>query len=397
MMKMGKRTIRLRFFLIFILLILIGLYGVYSIFLKSTTIFLHTGDIEEIQNCKVTILRDESVVYSEDYGKITYLVSEGERVTKGTPILELYKLGFDENMIKDLNEIQIKIKNYQQENILKNIIDKDLNQMNIQIDAQTSKINQYIKNNEENKVQLVERQIKALMLKRQNYLQKTIEADDYLNKLYEKEKEANIRIQAYKTSLSAEDSGVISFYFDGCENLLGTDKLDQLTSSDLKNIISKSVLIKTTEAKVQHPIYRIINNYKWYLLLADTSEGEFLINNEYNISFDTNLSRIYKGKIIKINKTDKKNLVIIEMLEDIGSLVSDRNIGVTISKKTNGFIIPINAIEKRGKQNGVFIMNQSNKSFVSVKILAQNKKYAIIEEEEGANKLLIQNTRIIVK
>lgn len=396
MMKMGKRTIRLRFFLIFILLILIGLYGVYSIFLKSTTIFLHTGDIEEIQNCKVTILRDESVVYSEDYGKITYLVSEGERVTKGTPILELYKLGFDENMIKDLNEIQIKIKNYQQENILKNIIDKDLNQMNIQIDAQTSKINQYIKNNEENKVQLVERQIKALMLKRQNYLQKTIEADDYLNKLYEKEKEANIRIQAYKTSLSAEDSGVISFYFDGCENLLGTDKLDQLTSSDLKNIISKTVPIKTTEAKVQHPIYRIINNYKWYLLLADTSEGEFLINNEYNISFDTNLNRIYKGKIIKINKADKKNLVIIEMLEDIGSLVSDRNIGVTISKKTNGFIIPINAIEKRGKQNGVFIMNQSNKSFVSVKILAQNKKYAIIEEE-GANKLLIQNTRIIVK
>lgn len=396
MMKMGKRTIRLRFFFIFILLILICSYGVYSIFLKSTTIFLHTGDIEEIQNCKVTILRDESVVYSEDYGKITYLVSEGERVTKGTPILELYKLGFDENMIKDLNEIQIKIKNYQQENILKNIIDNDLNQINNQIDAQTFKINQYIKNNEENKVQLVERQIKALMIKRQNYLQKTIEADDYLNKLYEKEKEANIRIQAYKTSVNAEDSGVISFYFDGCENLLGMDKLDQLTSSDVKNIISKTVPIKTTEAKVQRPIYRIINNYKWYLLLADTSEVEFLINNEYNISFDTNSNRIYKGKIIKINKTDKKNLVIIEMLEDIGSLVSDRNIGVTISKKTNGFIIPINALEKRGKQNGVFIMNQSNKSFVSIKILTQNKKYAIIEEE-GIDKLLTQNTRIVVK
>lgn len=396
MMKMGKRTIRLRFFFIFILLILICSYGVYSIFLKSTTIFLHTGDIEEIQNCKVTILRDESVVYSEDYGKITYLVSEGERVTKGTPILELYKLGFDENMIKDLNEIQIKIKNYQQENILKNIIDNDLNQINNQIDAQTFKINQYIKNNEENKVQLVERQIKALMIKRQNYLQKTIEADDYLNNLYEKEKEANIRIQAYKTSVNAEDSGVISFYFDGCENLLGMDKLDQLTSSDVKNIISKTVPIKTTEAKVQRPIYRIINNYKWYLLLADTSEVEFLINNEYNISFDTNSNRIYKGKIIKINKTDKKNLVIIEMLEDIGSLVSDRNIGVTISKKTNGFIIPINALEKRGKQNGVFIMNQSNKSFVSIKILTQNKKYAIIEEE-GIDKLLTQNTRIVVK
>lgn len=396
MMKMGKRTIRLRFFFIFILLILICSYGVYSIFLKSTTIFLHTGDIEEIQNCKVTILRDESVVYSEDYGKITYLVSEGERVTKGTPILELYKLGFDENMIKDLNEIQIKIKNYQQENILKNIIDNDLNQINNQIDAQTFKINQYIKNNEENKVQLVERQIKALMIKRQNYLQKTIEADDYLNNLYEKEKEANIRIQAYKTSVNAEDSGVISFYFDGCENLLGMDKLDQLTSSDVKNIISKTVPIKTTEAKVQRPIYRIINNYKWYLLLADTSEVEFLINNEYNISFDTNSNRIYKGKIIKINKTDKKNLVIIEMLEDIGSFVSDRNIGVTISKKTNGFIIPINALEKRGKQNGVFIMNQSNKSFVSIKILTQNKKYAIIEEE-GIDKLLTQNTRIVVK
>lgn len=396
MMKMGKRTIRLRFFFIFILLILICSYGVYSIFLKSTTIFLHTGDIEEIQNCKVTILRDESVVYSEDYGKITYLVSEGERVTKGTPILELYKLGFDENMIKDLNEIQIKIKNYQQENILKNIIDNDLNQINNQIDAQTFKINQYIKNNEENKVQLVERQIKALMIKRQNYLQKTIEADDYLNNLYEKEKEANIRIQAYKTSVNAEDSGVISFYFDGCENLLGMDKLDQLTSSDVKNIISKTVPIKTTEAKVQRPIYRIINNYKWYLLLADTSEVEFLINNEYNISFDTNSNRIYKGKIIKINKTDKKNLVIIEMLEDIGSLVSDRNIGVTISKKTNGFIIPINALEKRGTQNGVFIMNQSNKSFVSIKILTQNKKYAIIEEE-GIDKLLTQNTRIVVK
>ena len=81
------------------------------------------GGLSTDRAVRVLIVRDEQVVAAGDYAsRLEALVAEGEPVTAGQAILNLYTAGYSEKDMQNYLVVQQKIKDAQENDILKNII-----------------------------------------------------------------------------------------------------------------------------------------------------------------------------------------------------------------------------------------------------------------------------------
>ena len=74
---------------------------------------VETGTIPFETEVAAIVVRDEQVVSAQNYGKANYLVSEGERVEAGSPVMQAYKWGYNEKFMNYLIDYKTKIEQYQ--------------------------------------------------------------------------------------------------------------------------------------------------------------------------------------------------------------------------------------------------------------------------------------------
>jgi len=396
MVKIGKRKVKFRFLVVILFFTTLIIFLGKSFGEERSAGYIQWGELSSVEKYSGVVVRDEQIVEAENYGKVVYLVPEGERVAKGAKIAELYRLGFDEKALTELITIQQNIKSYQQNNILKDVIDKDLESLDQQIAEKTEKITNIVTGKEDGNLQKLESQLKELMQKRQDYLKKTVRADEYLNRLYDQEKQALEKVGEWKTEITANGTGIVSFYFDGCEVLLDPQNMDKLTIDDVNNILKGSDIKKNEEALVARPLYRLVNNLHWYIILiADKKDQSFAVNDYYDLAVDGFNDKTWKGRVVKINKQDNGSIVILEMEEDIGFLVSVRKVKVSTGKSMEGLKVPLRAITTQGNDQGIVLDDQGKRTFVPVDILVTNGEYAIIQERNDGNQLQV-NQRILL-
>ena len=112
-MAKSRKRIKGRFFLMILILVgFIALVVVVANALKKTG-EIQFGSLGADLEVNAAIIRDEKVIMSEPYEKITFDVVEGETVNNDQVIAQLYKRGYqDETMVTLLN-LQKQIYDYQ--------------------------------------------------------------------------------------------------------------------------------------------------------------------------------------------------------------------------------------------------------------------------------------------
>ena len=138
------------------------------------------GRLSTDQEISAIIVREEKVLLSNDNGKFENVAAEGAYIEQGEEIALLYQSDFAEEDLDTLIDVRQLIKNYQEENILKNVIHEDLEVLDEQISGLIDEIAELVRAGKDRILPVKEHELKTLMEQRRVYLNDNLHRDSTL-------------------------------------------------------------------------------------------------------------------------------------------------------------------------------------------------------------------------
>ena len=391
------RRVRLRFFF-FIAITLTFILFVSKLSLKQPLYdIIQYGEITSWNECAGLVIRQEKTYTAPDYGKVDFFVSKGQIVEKDALLAVLYRDNFDQGLIDDLYETKQKISDYQNKNLVQEIMDSDFEKIHDNI-SQIMRTMQYsVHDGVVQGMAEYENQLRGLLSRRKEMLDKEDFTNSYLEQLYEQEKDIEDKLDEWKVEIAAPETGMISFELDGLEDLLTLNEIDYLNAEQYLSFKEHETVDSNNENSVlDAPLFKIVSPDRWYIasLIPHRNifyeQGDSVSVKLLGLSEDIIESRIYKVDSLK-----DSTLVILEMTEGIESVLEARNIHIEIGTVTHGLMVPKSAIINRKDEAGVKVVHNGDIEYVKVKVRAMDDKWAVVEKENDAD-ILELNDSILV-
>lgn len=403
-----RRKVRLnpRFFVfvggIFLLIVILLLIKKVS----KDTGTISFGEVNANIAVSGAIIRDEKIETTDKYQKVFFNAVEGEVIDDGTLVATVFKMGYqDESMIALLN-LQKEVYAYQVK--LLGGVDPTLNSLNEQILA-TEEIIRDISRGSSDKDELkMEQSLKELLTQRTAYLRSVVPADSELQSLYiqmdDQERSMNNWTRDY---INAGGKGIVSFYFDGYENVLSgtSNKLQTINVSLISSVVSGFNTAKTTDNATGVPLYRLVDQNHWYMAYVSKIDDPMRVveGEQYYVRFTDYSDAQYVGTarapIVFTYETDEETSAgmgvvnILEFNSDIGKFYSIRTVKAEIAKSAQGLVVDSKLVSFVNGNPCVFVKNGDNLMQIDVDVMAADEKRAVIREKGGTS-YLGQGTRV---
>ena len=388
---MAKPKMRLtgRFFVM--ILVVVGIIAMVVVVANLTK---KSGEIEfgslgADLEVSAAIIRDEKVIMSEPYEKITFDVVEGETVNNDQVIAQLYKRGYqDETMVSLLN-LQKQIYEYQLQ-LLGGQIPPELAELNSSIDEVEMQIRSVSRGDSTLDMLILEQSLKDLDAQRVTLMQSIVTPDTTLTQLYNDLKTQQNVISGWRRDIkNTSGTGIVSFYFDGYEQVLSVNKLSTINSALVKNVVNGGNTAKVSESSSEVPLYRIINNTHWFIAFVTSSSDPMRLaeGEQYSVLFKDYSDQQYTATARASTVSEKSVVNVLEFNTDIGKLIGTRMVAATISKSAQGLVVPLKAIEIVSGMPGINITYGDSVIRVEVDILAQDTKKAVIRAHNASDNL----------
>ena len=388
---MAKPKMRLtgRFFVM--ILVVVGIIAMVVVVANLTK---KSGEIEfgslgADLEVSAAIIRDEKDIMSEPYEKITFDVVEGETVNNDQVIAQLYKRGYqDETMVSLLN-LQKQIYEYQLQ-LLGGQIPPELAELNSSIDEVEMQIRSVSRGDSTLDMLILEQSLKDLDAQRVTLMQSIVTPDTTLTQLYNDLKTQQNVISGWRRDIkNTSGTGIVSFYFDGYEQVLSVNKLSTINSALVKNVVNGGNTAKVSESSSEVPLYRIINNTHWFIAFVTSSSDPMRLaeGEQYSVLFKDYSDQQYTATARASTVSEKSVVNVLEFNTDIGKLIGTRMVAATISKSAQGLVVPLKAIEIVSGMPGINITYGDSVIRVEVDILAQDTKKAVIRAHNASDNL----------
>lgn len=343
--KSNKKIMYTFFGVLFVYLIFNFLINVFSKKINIDTV--KTGIIEDVIKTEARIVRDEFIVYSEYGGSVSYMLREGEKVGKNQVVASIKDKEVYSKLEEKISEIEEKIIDAQE---LRNDVSyfrDDLNKINIDIYNLVKKFERLRGSNYDYNIYDLRNEINdKLDLKAKLILNENSNAtNNYLN-------EKMVYSDKMKKSVSniiSKKAGIISYYVDTLEDEYTPDNLI-FKSNDIK-YNSKKILksIKKENINKGVPVFKVVDDYKWYMILKLSNENyQKIINNKYlDIRFPEVSNITLRAKVFDNIKGDK-NTVILQLNDQIENFLQFRDIelNIILNKKEGLKILNDTIVEK---------------------------------------------------
>ncbi len=383
----GKQyKIKPRFFIILALLLALLVWGVVSLAAAMRPPRIQWGRLANDQAISAVVLRDETLVQAKANAKLSCIAAEGEAVQRDQPIAMLYTSGYSEKDLEKLIELRAYIKDYQENNIIKNIQDKDLEAINGKINTKMDEISTLTAQGKTQSLLIYEKELKDLMEQRRLYMLEFVKADEHLNKQYTMESNLQAKIDETRQQVTAPAEGLVSFYLDGFESYLTVAALETMTPEQVRDISGDILSKRTAKAggevvEAQQPVCRIVNPSRWYALaVLGSRENPLSEGNTQEVTFD-GLKEPVQAKAVKVVNQGRNALVVLEMTAGVQEMLSLRLINGRIGRDISGFLVPVNMLKEDGGK--IFLsyrQPQGGVKTVEISVLAKNAKSAVIAE-----------------
>ncbi len=368
-------------FYVFIALVLIGLV----IVLQQLFTFGASEDIVKMgsSNYAMTvdavIVRDESVSSYEGSGRVVYIAAEGDQVSVGQEVADVYTAAYVESEMRNLEKIRKFIRSYHKQ-MLNTIIDPNLDRLEANVQAQAVELKRLIQDKSTGSLSNVEKALKQTMVERQDYLRNNRRQDMRLNSLYANEAKTQEVISSWKSARKADKDGIVSFYLDGYETVLTPARLADITAADIRNVMAKKPIEQTEKARLRQNIFRIVTNEKWYvLLLSNDTSWNPTVDQVFQMQMQGVSGYAFSGKVVSIQKDNDNVLARLEIDGDLGPMLNRRSGKMDIGANVSGFIVPLKAITTENGQTGVSLSDIAGGTFVPVEVLSTDANSALIQ------------------
>jgi len=356
--------------------------------LSEHTVEVGKGSMTFTSADKGILIRKETLYKSENYGKVDFIAEEGQVVTEGTPIATVYSWNYNDDDYQALKVLEDTIMDYQQDNILKDVVLSDLSQLSQTIEEKTAFIRSVVRGEEEGDLLRLGRELQALMDERTEFLREAVTEDEQLAAFYKQEEALKAKIEEWQETTLAKENGVVSFYFDGTETLLTPANLTKLTYKNISDILNGRTFYTTDETSAGRPFYRVVTPDEWYVIvICDQNVPEFSNGMAFKVRFGDDKETTYTANVTDYREDGGKHLYTFAFREPIGKLLQARQVSMEISASYVGLLVPSGAVKEKDGVKGIYFKNGANKEFAPVSVLMEQDGEAVVQTVDAKSAL----------
>lgn len=213
------------------------------------------------------------------------------------------------------------------------------------------------------------------------------------NRLSAGEKLLKIRSSLQEQFIFNSEAGIVSFAFDGLENKINISNLKSINlnkidsyKGDYHHLLTGDMVSKN------EPLYRVINNFKLYLIVeVPKKQLDRFSLNELIFLAPKNSENLFKARIIDIRHNLNESYFYIAVDRFIPEWINRRRINLNIIKNIyRGIKIPRKAVFNLPSGKGVLKVSGYNKyDFQKVDIVDGNEKNVIVSGLKIGEEIII--------
>ena len=372
-----RRRPKIRFFIILALIIAAVVVTTVLIIQSKQLISVEWASTEFTAKYDVLVVRDEVVYQAKNYGKTSFIAEEGEYVQIGDPIVEVYEWGYNESTYSELLDLQKTMLEYEANVIREGIIDEQLNDINARIDEKALEINLAVRSRACTDLLPLERDMRELLEERSAYL-RNVMPDNQLTDYLKQEQALLELIAGWRQSITANEAGRVSFYFDGNEALMSKDNLGKFTKSMLEEVTAGKTIEVSSDDQGITPLYRVVNENEWYIVMhSDEEIPELYVGNAFSLIFEDYLDSQQTGIVYEKTILENNDGFVYTILirDPIGPLLGERRVTAKLYNVQEGMRVPAYCVKSADEVKYVVTADGQK---VPVYIIAQDGDYVFI-------------------
>lgn len=349
---------------------------------NAKTILPEKGTLIDTISAQAYFIKKETIIKSKNSGKLQKLVSEGKRLAAGQEVAIVRSSNNNSHLMQELeiveNSIEALVKT---QNETKLILEEKTKAEDLKMDL-ISKIQYNISQGKFQEIYLLKEQLAIYHEKIEDMSFSNTLAGQSLEKLENKRDELISVLENSNVKYYSPHGGIISYNIDGYEEIF--------IPKDFENYTYDNLIYKKTDKKqdnidvsLDSPIYKIIDNFEWYLAIKieDIKElNAYEVGNMITIILGKDKHEL-KGRVVAINESKDKGVLVARfntMLHEFYDIrVDDIKI---IKSKREGYKIPSRAIVEKDTTKGVYVKDKSGiVKFIPIKIIGEDSSYTYVD------------------
>ena len=365
--------------------------SLYSPIKTETAVFYTAND-----GFKITgqIIRDETLITSNNSGVLHFITSDGSRVSKNGVIANIYPSESASITVSELEILKSQISDI--EDILSY---NDVQAANLELI--NSRINRSLDNmlfassaDDFTTTEQLSKELLSAANRKQAALGDTSGLSKRLASLKNEVKELSGTLPSPKGKVRAGESGYFVSKTDGFEKVFTVSDLSKITPEYLKEA--------KAEKNAENVIGKIVSDYEWYIAATVSINDSLKYKEGQELKLITTVksSPTLSVTVKKINISEtQENAVIIFACSDMNSELATIRSGVmtVISREYSGLRVPRKALRVVNSVKGVYVQNGVQVNFVPVDIVYTNDDFMLCKKQNDSKNYLKLYDKVVVK
>ena len=381
--KNAKKRRNKAFYLVILIVILY--FGSRMAYLLNasaqSTYVVEYGKIEKSVETTGYVARQEKILTTIGSGDIEYFVSEGDKIAKGQKIAEVYLDQLDEKSRKDLEAINLRLQNIKGKQDGQDALKGDIEKLEKQILFLVGSIQQDLKEEKYDKIAVFKKELEDLLDKKSVIAGEKSFSGKNIAQLEQQKSQLENKVNSSVKTIYSDSPGIVAMGSDGFEELLNYRLLNEITGKQFKLLEDSNLNSFSEKAQGERPIIRIIENYKWSIVVEINSEQAEKIGKGKNVQIRIlDQNKELKAIVRNVIDEEDKKIIIFDLDEFIDDFYNIRAIEVEIIlSQYEGAMVPNSSIIEKEGVKGVYTLDVNGiPDFKPVKVLTSNEQYSIL-------------------
>lgn len=366
------QTKKITIAIVVILLIAYGAFSVYQLIRNPTDVFMiENGKVALEEEAVGYVIREEQVVQGKNYKNgMVPIKAEGQRAAKNEPIFRYYSSG-EEELIKKIEELDQKIDEAQASEDT-TFFPSDIKVLDKEIET---KLDEISKLNNLQKIEEYKKSIDKAIAKKTEIIGKN-SSSNTIKKLIEERSSYEAKLNSGSESITAPESGMVSYKVDGLEKVLTPNDFSTLTKEFLDGLNLKTGQVIATNSESG----KIVNNYICYIATILPQEKVHDIKQDSKVTIRLSSSKEVEAKVVFYQEQDQNVLAVFQISQAVEELINYRKISFDIIYWSfSGLKVPNSAIIQENNLSYVVRNRAGYLDKILVEVKKNNNTYSIID------------------
>ncbi|MBM6828891.1 hypothetical protein H9X85_04620 [Anaerotignum lactatifermentans] len=357
------------------------------------------GSIDTPESFQGLIVRDEVVVTSNRAGTPFYQYAEGDNVKKSAVVCSIKDTASTDVLEDKLANIDADILESQKERADLSAFAEDIQRLENTMKSTVDSFAGKSMSESTSYLYSMRTQLESSINQRNEiWLSENVES---LSQLNEEKNAYEQQLSQSMSNLTAPESGVLAFTYDGLEETLTPEAIPEISVDQISGNEKMTSISKVSNVVEGDPVFRLVTSNRWYIITSlpasDVADWEVNTWKKINLIGEEGTYQA-TATVESVEKGESQSRVVLSCNSYLNEFINNRLITIQLdSTVVEGLKIPNNAIVEKsmlkipvecltesGGNQGFLLVNGSNSKFVSVQIVSSDESYCYIEQDNGS-------------